>query len=128
MRVIRKVIWGVRYGLAFAALFMAWAVFVRIVGGADAFGEKGTTLLTVLALYLFGGVAAGGIVGLLRPIARWRIGSAIVGIICAEVIYGAGWIALNGPREKGAVVVVTLIAVFTGIPGGLALHEIFAEP
>ena len=102
MRVIRNVIWGVGYGLAFAALFMAWAVIARIIGGADAFGEKGTTLLTVLALYLFGGVAAGGIVGLLRPIVRWRIGSVLVGIIAAEVIYGAGWIALNQPRDKGA--------------------------
>jgi hypothetical protein len=128
MRVIRNVIWGVGYGLGFAAIFMAWAVFVRIVGGADAFAQKGTSFLAVLALYLFGGIAAGGIVGLLRPIVRWRIGSALVGIICAEVIYGAGWIALNGPREKGAVVVVTLIAVFTGIPGGLALREIFTEP
>jgi len=128
MRVIRNVIWGVGYGLAFAALFMAWAVIARIIGGADTFGQQGTTLLTVLALYLFGGVAAGGIVGLLCPIARWRIGSVLVGIIAAEVIYGAGWIALNGPREKGAVVVVTLIAVFTGTLGGLALHEIFAEP
>jgi len=58
MRVIRNVICGVGYGLAFAALFMAWGVIARIIGGADAFAPKGTSFLTVLALSLFGGVAA----------------------------------------------------------------------
>lgn len=49
--------------------------------GSDPFERNGVTLLSVVVTYVTIGVVGGGIVGILRPFTRHRLGAHAVGFI-----------------------------------------------
>ena len=49
--------------------------------------QLGPYILLVLPLYLAAGAVAGAIVGLLRPLARWRLGATLLGMIGGTILY-----------------------------------------
>ena len=122
MRFRTNVLWGARLGLAVGAVFSAWALAVFVLSAGQAMRDNGTTLPAVLAAYLAGGPVAGGVMGALRPLARWAAGAAVVGFVTAIPVFVAIRLAVDGtkPAEAGELLGV----IFFGIVGG-ALGVVF---
>src|SRR6059036_329305 len=94
--VARNLMWGAFWGICGGVVYSAYAVVLLILRGPAAFEANDTSFPAVLGAYLGGGGAAGLLLGLLRPLTRSWLGSAILGALCAVPVFSAGRIALSG--------------------------------
>ena len=83
-------------GLCFAAFYSAYVCLLYLIRGAAPFERLGTSLIVVIGTYFFGGIAAGVIVGILQPFARWRLGAIGIGIIAAFFVFFGIEVAADG--------------------------------
>lgn len=89
------VIWGFGIAVALSLVAITWGG-LRAVLLPDTEWPKGVHLLGIIGVYLFGGLVAGGLVGLLRPALRWWLGRRIVGIFVAVPIMFGVRTAVSG--------------------------------
>ena len=87
---------GLIVGLAFAALYCAYALVLFAVGGSAPFAKHGVTLPLVLATYLTSGAAGGIAYGVLHPFGRTLFGRAVLGVLIATLVFFAITIATDG--------------------------------
>lgn len=95
---------GVLIGAGFCAIAAIPAAFILLLvlltclsqwsGVATSFfvpetARQSPYILLVFPLYLAAGVAGGALVGLLRPLARWRLGAALLGTIAGTLLCAA---------------------------------------
>ena len=116
--------WGVAAGLFFAALYSLYVTLLYLIRGPDPFDANETTLGQVIAVYFAGGIAGGAIVGVLRPLAKWRIGAAVVGVVAAVPVFLGIALSLEGGLsglDRGAWEAVAFCSIFFGILGGNAM-------
>lgn len=128
--VLRNLLWGIRLGLTFAAVFSAWIVILIVLNGSLTLRLRGgytANALTVIAAYLWGGMAAGAIVGLARPLGRNRVGAALIGVLAAAPVYAGMRVAVEGlaPWRGTDTLVVAILSVVVGGFGGVGLWEIW---
>jgi hypothetical protein len=129
----RNVEKGVKVAVLGACVLVAWTGLVRVVGGAGAFARHGVTYPQVALVYLIGGAAAGAIAGLMAPLARWRLGGVLVGVVAALpsgalMAYAkSGLLPWRDPGADTSMVAVSLIGAVVGwgFPG--AVREIDAR-
>jgi hypothetical protein len=89
--------WGISGAMFIAGVYSAWVMAVYVFRGSEPFSRVGMTLPLVVVTYLAVGFVAGLIVGLLRPLTRWKAGAYVVGLVAA-LFGGAGIVAaLRGP-------------------------------
>jgi hypothetical protein len=72
------------------------AVAIFALQGAAPFTVNDTSLGKAIMLYLAAGVSGGGLVGALLPLATWRWGASILGVLGAATLYVP--IALSQPH------------------------------
>jgi hypothetical protein len=80
---VDNVRWGVRGGLFFGLAYSAIALVLYALRGRESFEANGVTLGSLVAAYVLGALAAGIVVGLLRPLLRWQLGAMAVGVAAA---------------------------------------------
>ena len=106
--------WGIFWGLALAVGVTIVLVVLYALSGAQLFEDHDTTFGGVVAVYFGGGLVGGAVVGLLRPLTRWRWGAAAVGVVaalpvglCCRLLRDgfAPW----GPKDTVSVVAFALI-------------------
>ncbi len=68
---------GAAIGLAFPCLYSLYVTGLYLIQGPEPFQRLGTNLGVVIGTYFFGGISAGVVVGVLQPIARWRLGEEL---------------------------------------------------
>jgi NO-binding membrane sensor protein with MHYT domain len=74
----------------------------------------------MVLVYLVGGAAAGAVAGLLAPLARWRLGGVVVGVVAALPFGGMMAYAKSGlppwrdPGADSSVIVVALLGALVG--------------
>jgi hypothetical protein len=114
---LNNVTWGIRWGLRLGCVFSLLALGARVVAGSSGFDKVHTTVWAFVALYLVGGIVSGTIVGLLRPILRWRVGGLVTGIVATFPIALALRTMADGfaPWDHFAT---ELVVSFTLIVGG----------
>lgn len=89
------VLWGLAWGTGMAVFYSLIALVIALV---SLFSEE--NLFTnfavgyVIGAYWGGGLLGGALVGLLRPFARWPLGTMLIGIPVAAAVYGAVMIAI----------------------------------
>lgn len=79
--------WGVIAGLFFACFYSLYVIGLYLIRGSTPFVANDTTFGQVVASYFGTGIVAGAVVGLLRPLLRWRIGAVFVGIVAAFAVF-----------------------------------------
>lgn len=79
----RDIAWGVRRGFAYAIVYCVVLLAILLARGRDSLEQRGFSPVTALLIYLTVGPLAGGLVGLLKPLAQRRIGAALLGAIVA---------------------------------------------
>ena len=102
---------GVKYGIVMAAVYSAFAVFVRLSQGPEPFRDGGVSVPSLLLAYFSGGVVAGVLVGLLAPLARRLVGALLLGFIVAMPVMYFIAIAMSPVEEwDGEAVGVSIVA------------------
>ena len=122
-----RIRWGVRWGLVYALIYSIIALVVGLFSGGSVFAWRQTSLGGLLAAYALSGVVVGTVVGILLPLARWKVGAAIIGMI-GTIPYMSlvrGSIPGLGPWSLVDTVTVAVLTIFFGIPAGLICREIF---
>jgi hypothetical protein len=89
--------WGLRGGLLVAAVFSGWAAVVYVISSGGSFEERGISLPEIVSAYAAAGVAAGLLVGMLRPLTRTRAGAYFVGYLAGCIVFVALLWAVAGP-------------------------------
>jgi len=82
-----NVLKGIGLGLFIATELTAWVTFLRQTAGTAPFDQLDTTYSATVALYYGGGLIGGAVVGLLLPLHRWPLGSALVGMAGVFPLY-----------------------------------------
>lgn len=130
MNVVDRGVEGAKWGFGFGVAYSLLAVVLLLLGGNDAFARNGVTFEKAVVLYIAGGTFAGSIVGVFRPIARRRIGAAVVGFLVGFPL-GMMVAATSSFRRDETtlsnVVFAVVFACMIGIPGGLILREVFEK-
>lgn len=93
---LRNLKWGLAWGLAYAVMFSAFIVVMAVLRGSTTYPHLGVTTETVVAVYFVVGLAGGAMLGLLRPLLRYRLGVAFVGWIVATIVYTGAGISMDG--------------------------------
>lgn len=89
---------GAGYGLAVGAAFLAFVLGNAVLTGGQAMTASGLTPWSAAAVFLGGGLVGGTLVGLLLPLARWRIGAGVLGAIGLFPAISGISIAIDGPH------------------------------
>jgi hypothetical protein len=87
---------GAVMGLLIATVYSLYALVLLAARGTAPFDANGVTPAGVIAAYYGGGLVAGSVVGILRPLLRWRLGATIVGIVAAFGVFAGIGIAKEG--------------------------------
>jgi peptidoglycan/LPS O-acetylase OafA/YrhL len=115
LTVARNLRWGIGWALAFAVVYLVWVTVLFAMGGQAAFARKGVTFQSTILGYLISALLGGTLLGLLRPLNRWRAGSALTGVIVGGAIGCTLMLALE-PRSEIGLYIFT--AVVFGLMGG----------
>jgi hypothetical protein len=62
---------------------------IGAASSTSARSEIATLALVVFVSYFVGAIAAGTLVGLLRPLATWPLGVMLIGVVGGVLVYGA---------------------------------------
>jgi hypothetical protein len=68
-------------GFGVALLFCAWITIVRLNKGESAFSAHGITYSGTVVMYVIAGLASGGTIGAMLPLAKWRSGAYAIGLL-----------------------------------------------
>ena len=104
------------------AMGFAAIVFIEyLVLGSRTTSRIGVTLPSILLMYVGGGVLAGIILGVGRPLGRTQVGSMVLGVFVATCVYVSAGIAIyglpnhwHGKEWFSTVVVGILIGALSG--------------
>jgi hypothetical protein len=116
---------GVKVGLMFSAAFSLIALVIFVLSGGAAFDRSSGILIRVIAAYVVGGIASGAVFGLLRPLARWAIGAAVLGVIVMAPAYAGMRFAVQGfaPWTMEDTSTVLTLAGIVGSMSGIVLRH-----
>lgn len=137
MTLLARVASGMKWGLAMAAVLIAWAALVGLfnlaVNGSFELRARGGSsmhLVAIIAFYLAGGPLVGGFIGAMQPLLRWKIGAVLLGMAVAVPLFIAGIMLTTGytswgrPQSAGLI----MFAIAFGGPGGLILRAFVHGP
>jgi len=129
MELARRIWWGARWGALFGVAFVAIAVVIYTLSGQTAFEAHHTTFGRVVLTYFFGGVAAGVVVGIMKPLTRWKAGAAVVGFLAGMPVATIMRFATDGfgPWHRSDTIDVIVMSLILGVPTGIIYREIFSD-
>jgi hypothetical protein len=103
--------WGVAHGLGFAAFCSLWVTILMLVRDSIPFTRLGRSYLGAIVLYYVGGIAAGLVMGLLRPLARSKVGKLCTIFLFPPIIaLGICLVIFGSPSQWAAGALLTLVA------------------
>lgn len=111
--------WGAVWGLLIALCLTVILAVLAAIQGPRLFESYGTSFLTVALLYLGGGLVGGLVVGLLRPLTRWRLGGVAMGILAALPV-GLGVRLMQSGLEPWEAKDTFTLTIFSLALGGTA--------
>ena len=112
--------WAFGYTLPAALLFSAYVLLIAGMRGSSVYFTYGTSIWGIIAIYWLAAILSGGLLGFLRPLARFRLGAFVVGAIVGSAVYGTAMLAL--PLAQSMPWWIPLIPG-TILGGGLGLVE-----
>jgi len=125
-----RLYWGAKWGVRFGLTFIAYAAVIFILRGSASAEGRVPSFAGVATIYLFGGIAAGSIVGMLLPLTRWALGAAAVGVIAAVPVYIFVRLVKEGFGDWATedMVATLFLSLLVGVPTGIIYRKIFARP
>jgi MFS family permease len=116
----RNVVLGIGLGLAIATAFTLWVSFLRLTAGTEPFERTGTSYSVTILVYYVGFAVGGLMVGLLAPLRKWPLGSALLGFLLMLPMYSA-FVIVKAPRSEWLTPFWILSTLGVSVVGGGAL-------
>jgi hypothetical protein len=115
-----------------AALLCAWVAVLSLAQGSLVFrGRTGDAyhVGTIMLAYLGGSIVAGGLLGALRPLLRWPLGAALLGVIAAFPLAAAFAVSRIGfvAWTRVETISIVVFAFGFGAPGGLIVRAFMLD-
>lgn len=88
MNLVTNLKWGLRWGLTIAVAFTVIAVIATIAASFDPAPRNDRSLASFVGLYFLAGTCGGLVLGLLRPITKYKVGAMFLGTIVAALCLG----------------------------------------
>ena len=121
--------WGVTIGAFFGGIYCAIAIAFAALGSQPRdMNDAPVQLPYLLVLYVSVGLIVGAVVGLLRPLARWRAGAISIGVLCAFVIGFCFVVAMSGLPIGWARNDWITLWIFTAVFGVAGGNSFWKEP
>lgn len=98
-RVLRNLGWGLGMALAGASALSLWVLLISLLTGSTEFEKYNMTTWTIIGTYYVAALLIGTLIGLLRPLTRWRPGAVALGLIGGFIGYSAVGIAMDGWQD-----------------------------
>lgn len=92
----KNILWGLQFSMSVAVVFALIVLTEYRLLGPGTTTRFGMTLGSVLLMYLCGGLLAGVVLGVGRPLGKTHVGAIILGIFVATCVYGSGCVAIYG--------------------------------
>lgn len=115
-----RVRWGLSHSWKFAAFFSVYVLCYSALLPARGSRIGGFPLWGVVACYWLAAVLAGALLGLAKPLTRFRFGSFLVGALVATSVYGGFGILFAGSLGVGLFAGLILGTI---VGGGIGLVE-----
>jgi hypothetical protein len=120
-RLSRDIRWGMVRGLYLTALPLLPALIVFLLEGPDQWWARaGLMFVRIIACYLGFGLAAGAIVGVCRPLLRWREASILFGGALGAIgVALLMFLPIDKPADRPAIDTTTVLfaAAIGVLPG-----------
>lgn len=119
---------GMKWGLIMAGLLCLWVLILIPFNGGLIFRDRsgeGIHAANILLLYVISGAVTGALFGALRPLLRWRIVAALLGVL-ATIPFGFGFLITRIGFTSWArheTLTLVIMALAFGGPGGLIIRE-----
>ena len=126
----RDIAWGISWGLRLAAGLSVLAIptlCIRGIRGGASPAAVATPIIVTLAFYVIAAFVAGGLVGLLRPLATTWSRTVTIGFAAAYPVALGGLLAIVGP-DRLSVPVLTAAGVVAAIWAVVAGTMIWKDP
>jgi hypothetical protein len=129
INLVKNLKWGLRWGLTMAVGFTAIGVLAAIAASFDPVPRNDPSLLSFVGFYFLGGSVGGLLLGLLRPITRYKAGAMFVGTALAAVSLGllARIFVITDGWTRVDTVLVALYSLVTGPVATLMIWEVRAR-
>ena len=113
-RLTSNIRWGLTWAFWLAAAFSAWVLVLSLARRSWRlqFDDLEMTAAQIIAGYYAAALIAGSVLGLLRPLSRWRVGTFIIGAIAGTLVYATIGITMYGWNE--ALWVAPVLGLGTG--------------
>ncbi|SRR6266498_1785612 len=131
MTLLRNLQWGFVRAFIVAAGFSGIVAIQYLLKGPKFLEKYGVDLTGLFSYYWFAALVIGVVLGLLRPITRYRSGAILTGVIVGLIGYGAASILMFGfPRSWASEIWVIAGSggLFTGVYAGNHFWEEYVEP
>ena len=113
-----QVRFGLTRGLLAATILIGVLGVARAVGADDSSLPTGVSLAVQLLLFLAGGLGGGLVLGVLFPLSRSPLGSALLGVLAVTPYFVAQW-WLSAPEESQRHSLVAVCVVIVIVGGGV---------
>jgi hypothetical protein len=109
--------WGLTWGLGFAAWFSLIAGLIYLIAPREHAGGPPVQLPHILTAYWAGGLVAGVLVGVLRPVTRYWWGAALVGLLAMIPISASIGLAMWGWFTDWTTINLQALLVYGSVVG-----------
>jgi len=116
---------GLYYGGFAGVAYSVYVVGAALVTQGRLLEQFDLSLLSVVGLYLGGGLAGGLAYGFLAPLTRWRLGAGLVGfLVTMPAFIGVSYLVPDaGSTPTDDWIAVVISAAVVGGLGGMLLWE-----
>jgi hypothetical protein len=124
-KLAKRLVWGCLWGVGMATWFSLIACVIYTVAGQQ-HRVMPTPLAVAIASYFVAGIAAGMVVGLLRPLGQWWWGAALIGTLAALIAGIVGGVAVGGGFtgwDAGDLANAALYALLVGPTAGILIRR-----
>ncbi len=95
-RVLSNLGWGIGMAVTLATVLSLWVLLLSLLRGSTQFDRYGMTAWEIIGAYFIAAGLVGALIGLLRPITRWRVGAIVLGILGGAISYSVIGVAMDG--------------------------------
>jgi len=130
MSFLKNLKWGLRWGLTIAVGFTAIGLIGSIGGLIDPTAKTGPSIVSLVGFYFLAGVCGGLLLGLLRPITKYKVGAMFVGTavfaLCLALLDYIYYAATDGWKPVDTLL-IALVSILCGPVGTWMIWHVRAR-
>lgn len=119
--------WGLGWGLWLAGLFSIFGSALFLMQGTVLGHPSRFSFPAVILGYFAMGLVGGVLAGVMRPLARWRLGATILGVIVGILVYAIAMIIAVGQKKFLSPPGLISTLILGTVIGGLFGHNTWTK-